>query len=405
MRLGLLILLALAAGAFAAHWILGDAGYVLIEFRGWTVEMSVPALVVALVAIYFAVRLVVWLLQLPRQAGAKVGELRARRSQKNLDRAFAALAEGQWSRGEKLLGRAGGGSASLAGYLVAARAAQQQDALERRDEWLRLAYEVEPGSGAAVLLTQAELQLERGQLEEALAVLRRLETESPDHPRGLALQARVMERLGDWDGLEALLPRVRARRALDTAALEALAVRLRRERLSGADTAEALDAAWAVVPKELRNNVDVLEAYAAAGMRLGRGNAVEKALRRALSTEWRPRLVSLYGRLESGQPSAQLAAAENWLRDRPEDPELLLACGRLCLRSELWGKARSYLETALAIRPTPEAWRIYGELLVRLGESGAASEAFRQGLAAAAGGTAPALAAAASVPRLQERQG
>lgn len=403
MRFGILILLALAAGAIAAHWLLGDSGYVLIEFRGWTVEMSVPVLAAALVATYLGVRLVVWLLRLPRQAGAKVGELRARRAQKNLDRAFAAFAEGQWSRGERLLGRTGSGSASLAGYLAAARAAQQQDALERRDEWLRLAYESGPGSGAAVLLTQAELQLERGQLEEALAVLRRLEAESPGHPRGLALQARVMERLGDWDGLEAVLPRARARRALDSGNLEALAVRLRRERLAAADSAESLNAAWAAVPKDLRGNPDVLEAYAAAGMRVGRGVAVEKALRRALSADWRPRLISLYGRLESGESAAQLAAAEAWLKDRPEDPELLLACGRLCLKAELWGKARSYLETALAIRPTPEAWRIYGELLVRLGESGAASEAFRQGLAAA-GGAAPALAPPPTPLRLQERQ-
>jgi len=115
-------------------------------------------------------------------------------------------------------------------------------------------------------------------------------------------------------------------------------------------------------------------------------------LRRALKSTWAPALVAAYGRLETSNSSAQLAHAEKWLNDRPEDAELLLACGRLCLKNQLWGKARSYLETSLAIRPNPETWQIYGELLVQLGESGAASEAFRQGLAAASG-SAPALAA------------
>lgn len=390
MRRGLLIVLALVVGAIATQWLLRDAGYVLIDFRGWTAEMSVPALALALVALYLAIRLLVQLWRLPRHAGAAVGEMRARRSQKNLDRAFAALAEGQWSRGEKLLGRTRTGAASLAGYLAAARAAQEQDALERRDEWLRLAYQSDPAAGPAVLLTQAQLQCDRGQHEEALATLRQLEQLSPQHPRGLALQARVMERLGDWNGLETVLPHVRARRALEPDAIERLAVRLRRERLLAANSPEAMEAAWAAVPRELKRHPEVLEAYAEAGMATGRVEPVEKALRRALRSQWNPALVSLYGRLETGNAATQLAAAEGWLKDRPEDPELLLACGRLCLRAELWGKARSYLETSLAIRPTPQTWRIYGDLLVRMGESGAASEAFRQGLESVT--TAPVLA-------------
>ena len=65
---------------------------------------------------------------------------------------------------------------------------------------------------------------------------------------------------------------------------------------------------------------------------------------------------------------------ERWLKDRGEDPDLLLAAARLCLRNELWGKARSYLETVISLRPTPEAYREYGALLTQLGEADAAAE-------------------------------
>jgi HemY protein len=391
MRWGLLLLLALAVGAVGAHWLLGDQGYVLVDIRGWTLETSVPGLVIALVLLYLLIRLLAWLFRAPRRMGQAVGEYRARRSQRHLDHAFAAIAEGQWGRGEKLLGRAARGPASLAGYLSAARAAQEQQAVDRRDEWLRLAYEADPGATPAVLLTQAELQLDYGQLEEALATLRQLEQRNATHPRGLVLQARVLERLGDWPALEALLPRLRSAKVLDGDALALLEVRVAQATLDRAGDAAALEQAWKALGRKLRQRVEMVESYARNGVRLGASEQVEAVLRKALKSSWSASLVTLYGRLETPDPSTQLATLEKWLNERPEDAELLLACGRLCLRSELWGKARSYLETSLAIRPRPETWRIYGELLVKLGESGAASEAFRQGLAAAADDT-PALA-------------
>ena len=392
MRFGVLLLIALALGALVAHWLLGDQGYVLVDIRGWTLETSVPGLVLALLAAYALVRLISWTIRAPRRMGRAVGEYRARRGQRHLDHAFAAIAEGQWGRGERLLGRAAHGPASLAGYLAAARAAQEQGATERRDEWLRLAYEADPGAAPAVLLTQADLQLEQGQLEEALATLQQLDSTAPAHPRGLALRARVLERLGDWDGLERLLPQLRAAKALDKDAAQALEVRVSQARLAAAQDGTELDRTWQSLERSMRRDPAVLEAYTEAALRVGAADHAEPVLRRALKSTWSAPLVAAYGRLETSDPSRQLAAAEKWLDQRPEDAELLLTCGRLSLRNQLWGKARSYLETSLAIRPHPDTWQIYGELLVQLGESGAASEAFRQGLAAASGRT-PALPA------------
>ena len=56
MRVGLWALLAVLLGAFVAHFVLDDRGYVLVNFRGYVVEMSVPGLVLMLVALYLAVR-------------------------------------------------------------------------------------------------------------------------------------------------------------------------------------------------------------------------------------------------------------------------------------------------------------------------------------------------------------
>ena len=84
--------------------------------------------------------------------------------------------------------------------------------------------------------------------------------------------------------------------------------------------------------------------------------------------------------VEATDTTRQLKKAEAWLKNRGEDPDLILTAARLCLRNELWGKARSYLETVISLRPTPEAYSEYGALLTQMGEANAAADAYRDGL-------------------------
>ena len=95
--------------------------------------------------------------------------------------------------------------------------------------------------------------------------------------------------------------------------------------------------------------------------------------------------------MQGADASKQLKRAEGWLKDHGEDPDLLLAAARLCLRNELWGKARSYLETVISLRPSPEAYQEYGSLLNQMGEAGAAADAFADGLGMVAAKPLPAI--------------
>jgi len=61
-----------------------------------------------------------------------------------------------------------------------------------------------------------------------------------------------------------------------------------------------------------------------------------------------------------------------------------LVLGRLCLRSRLWGKARSYLETSIGVQPSPEAYQELGLLLEQMGELEQAMVHYRAGLELAA---------------------
>jgi HemY protein len=381
MKFGLIVIATLVASAFAAHFLLQDPGYVVIGFRGYLIEMSVPVLAVLVLLAIFSFWLILKLIRAPRKLGEAAGRLRSGRSGQRLTRGMIEVAEGNFAKGERLLARTAHRSdAPLLNYLQAARAAHLLGQDERRDNWLRQAYEQTPEAANAVLLTQAELQLDQQQFEQALATLRKLEENTPNHAHALALLGRLYYRLGDWDQLAKMLPKLKKHGRMDTDTLAQWSQRVHIERLLQAADGNTVDIVWLAIPRAERKAPELREVYFASLIRTGMHEKAEKELASELKRNWNGSLVKLYGLTEAPDNSRQLKRAENWLRTRGEDADLLLAAARLCLRVELWGKARSYLETVISIRPSPEVYQVYGHLLAQLGDSAAAADAFRDGL-------------------------
>ena len=381
MKFALFVVVALVLSAFAAHFLLGDPGYVLIDFRGHIFEMSVPVLVGVVLLLGFALWLVWFVINAPRKLGEAAARLRSGRAGHKLTLGMIQIAEGNFARGEKLLARAASSSdVPLFNYLQAARAAHLQGQDQRRDEWLKLAYEQTPEAANAVLLTQAELQLDRQQFEQALATLRRLDENSKDHSYAIALLGRLYYRLEDWKQLAELLPRVKVHGRVNQEMIDKWTARVCAEKLRQAASGEALIDEWKAIPRKLKRDLSLLDAYFRSLMRTRMHDKAEKDLVAELKAEWRAPLVRLFGLVEGPDASKQLKRAEAWLREHDDDADLLLTTARLCLRNGLWGKARSYLETVIALRPTPDAYQVYGRLLNQLGEADAAADAYRAGL-------------------------
>jgi len=381
MKFGLIFVIALIASTFAAQVLLQDPGYVVISIRQYVIEMSVPVLVGLVLLGVFALWVIAKLFRAPRKLGQAAGRFRSGRAGQRLTKGMIQIAEGNFAQGEKLLARAARVSdAPLLNYLQAARAAHLLGQNDRRDNWLKQAYEQLPEAASAVLLTQAEFQLDQGEYEQALATLRRLEEESANHSRAAELLGRVYYQLEDWRNLAELIPRLRKFGRIDADTLQDWSIRVHREQLTQAADSETLLALWGEVPKNLRNNPALLEVYYTQLVQAGMHEKAEKEIANILKRQWLGPLVRLFGTVQGKDPVKQLKKAESWLGAHTDDPDLLLTAARLCLRNELWGKARSYIETVIAIRPTPEAYQEFGRLLNSLGEEEAAADAYRAGL-------------------------
>ncbi len=391
MRKSIYLLLFAILASILTHFIAPDPGYVLINFRGFAFESSVPSLILMMILIYVLIRGIVYLFRAPRKFGQAVSAQRQQRARRKLNRGLIEMAEGNWKKGETMLAQgAKSGDMPLLNYLNAAKAAQLQGEHERRDNWLMLAYEQEPDASTAVLLTQAELQMAHEQYEEALATLRKVEDSNPKHTHAKVMMGTIYEKLGDWDSLYELLPLLRKIKKSpamnDITRLIASASRHQLVAAGNYGDKGAVNKTWNGLTLAARKETDLVSCYARALCDCDDHNNAEQVVKKAMGAQWSAELATLYGNIETDAPKKQLAVAESWLQSRGDDSSLLIACARLAMRSELWGKARSYLESSLSIDPKPLAYQLYGELLTQLGETDSAAAAFRQGLALMTGG-------------------
>ena len=180
-----------------------------------------------------------------------------------------------------------------------------------------------------------------------------------------------------------LYPRLRSGKILPVPELDAMALGAYRDalvKIEKSKDAAALEAQWSSIPKAMRKNPELVKAWIRGLKACGQSAKAESVIRKHLKQSWDSELALEYSHLKVEDKTKHLSRAEGWLAIRGDDPLLLLAVARLSMRNELWGKARSYLETSLSIKPGAEAYQLYGRLLEKLGESVNASEAFRSGL-------------------------
>jgi HemY protein len=237
-------------------------------------------------------------------------------------------------------------------------------------------------------VTQAEIQLKHKQLDAARETLQELDASGQQNPRGLLLLARLYRHLGQFEKLRALEPKLRGARRIRSAAVDELMdqayLEMLRVAAESGDPAR-LERAWNDASKPATRRPEIVLAYARGAMKCRNHEAAEQVLREFLEQNWNDALAAAYGELELPDPLEPLGVAEKWLRSRREDPVLLVACARLSIRAELYGKARSYLDTSLAIRRHPETYQLLGQLLDQLGEKERAAQVLREGLELAIG--------------------
>ncbi len=353
--LWLLFILATAVGLAAVARF--NPGNVVLFYPPYRIDLSLNFFVLLafllFFLVYFALKALNVTLKMPQRVAAYRRNKRDRESNKALREALKALLEGRFGHAEKAAVRAAksaenGGLAALIG----AQAAHRLDQSERRDQWLaRIADE--PALKTARLMTSVEMLVDGRQPEAALAAVDELNASGTRHIHALRLALKANQQAQNWPEVLRLVRSLDKHNALHPALSRRLRAMAYESLLSDkAQDAESIRRVWAEVPAA--DKLQPLVAAHAASTFSSSGLPAEARaiVEKALAAEWDERLVRVYRRAAAAEGSpellAQIERCEAWHAKRPDDAELTLTLGTLCLKQKLWGKAQRFLEQALA---------------------------------------------------------
>ena len=377
----IIALIALAVGlVVAARY---NDGYVLVVLPPYRVEVSLNLLFVllaaAFVVLYSVIRLVTTAVLIP----ARVREYRLARRRENAQSALLAALEayfeGRYAKAEQSALRSIDlGENERLSLVLAARAAHELRAHERRDTYLERVARNAPEEDALRIVTEAELLLDQRRGRDALELLRALPRK---HTAALKLELRARQQMRQWAPVVTLVDELERRAVFDAdqaakIRTHAIAEDLKRK----GNDAHALDEAWKKLSDDEKRETAIAAAAAQCYVALGRCDEAQRIVEDSLDKAWDSRLVALYAECAGSDTVRQIERAERWLDLHPDDAPLLLALGKLCARQGLWGKAQSYLEASVSVEPTHTAHLELGRLSDRLNNADAARRHYRESL-------------------------
>lgn len=380
-RLWMALIVVIALGAAIGTLMFSDPGYLLVSYRGIAFETSIWMAVVVLVGAYLVLRFLIWLVRSMRSGFSSVSgwgiRRRSKKAQSMTARGLLLWAEGDWREAQRVLSAGAADSEfPLINHLFAARSAHAMGDAKVRDSHLESAVEAEPGAAFAINLQRAEFFLATGAYAEASPILKSLRAQAPRHPKVLLDLADCCEQTGERElqlevlsspGLTALISPEEVARRSEAAWKQVL-------------LGDSPEGAWASLPKKLQSNPALVHLVAERLAQTHKSDRAEEIVRTALKQEWIPSLVDLYGKVGAGDVAAQIRHAESWLKQHPNDPDLLLSLGRLYQRNQLTDQAENAFKSALQVRADKATHSELGRLLVSRGELSRAADHLVQAL-------------------------
>jgi HemY protein len=363
-----------------------NPGFVIVNFGHTRIEMTVWVAILTFIILFIVLNVVFafvrGIFSLPGLFTHWSDNRNEINAQQHMEAAFFSMLEGDHKKAEKdFIQSAKSGKTKLLNYLGAARSAQVLQQTERRDKYLAKAKKVAVGEQVnTVDMVKVRWQVESEQWGLALATLKSL---SADSLFALRMKKKIYVAQKNWEALKKMLPQIKSHGLFKDEEAEKLKhdvlFVLMEEARAEKNHAE-IEMLWQDLPKKLKSDPELLSVYAEHLIDEGKHSVAETLLFNELKHKLHPGLLTEYCRVISPKPARQLSRAEAWLDAHPEDADLLFCLGKICQQHRLWGKAKTYFQSSITIRPSKKTYQVLGDVLESLDEDAAALACYREGL-------------------------
>lgn len=189
-----------------------------------------------------------------------------------------------------------------------------------------------PEHSAALELGVARWQMQDGVFEDAKK--RVAELPGSTEQAGLLLWSHIQN--ADWSAVSAQWPMAEKQGVLKAESFRGQMALLRagKAMADSIDAAQQDEPAWRIglkgLPKQWQSDATTIQFFADMLLNGGHPKAARELLQQVLSKQWQPALVRAYGEISAdAHLETAIEQLRGWLKKKPQDPELLLALGRL----------------------------------------------------------------------------
>lgn len=363
----LMIFTAAVAVTIASH----NHAYVLFLYPPYRIGLSltlfVSLLLLTFILGYGLVRFISTTLQLPVYV-RNFRESRTRnKGRAMLEESLHAFFEGRYATAEKSAATAiAQGETDPLYPILAARAAHELRQYAKRDAYLSTADD----TNVMRLMAAAEFMLDQRQPQSALNVLQTLRDSGvKNHAGALKLELKAHQQAGNWADVLGVLAQLEKRVAVDVTTATLIRQQAYLDSITQQHDIRELTEHLKTIPLPFQRRSKIAAAAARALIKFGGCALTATLIADSLNETWDSDLIELYGECQSGEVLAQIEQAELWLKQHQDDAALLLTLGRLCSYQKLWGKAKTYLDASISIRPSAAGYHALAQLAERLGEA------------------------------------
>ena len=228
-------------------------------------------------------------------------------------------------------------------------------------------------------LMKSELYYNQNNYELALIELNKLYKQAPNKKLILLRLSAIYSSLNNWPELLKLLTSLKKNKIYNALDYQQLEVKVYTETLKQIANTANIDLAltfFKQAPKTLKSQPIFILSFVNCLIHEKRYDLTENIIKNYINNNLdnldihnTNALIKIYGLIKSSNIKQQIKSAEQWNYKHPNNISLLLTLGRLCISEGLWGKAKNYLEQAIAIEPDPDCYKELGRLAELLGET------------------------------------
>ncbi len=381
----ILILLGIVLiGLCISPWLVGNTGYVYITAGDYQIETSLVFGVIALIVFYAVFQVLEWLvitaINLILRSRFIPYHWRRRSAKKHTLMGALALAEEDWPAAERaMIKGADNGELPALNLLAAARAAQYQQKIAERDQYLDRAAS-QPLAANAVTTTRARYLLKQGELALARIELDKLSPTSKSKAPVLKLALDLYQAQQDWDALKLLLPILKKRQLIDDEKFNELNIVTHCALLKAAATKSeaALEECWQWLSRSERNQSEYLAIYAIALCRFNRKDEAMKLLLKKLRSAPDTALLKVIPDITIAQDMDIRKQLLKYEVTHENNADYQICLAKLYQQKREMKEAKTCWQNVCRLEPTKDAWLALARIQEQLGEQGYANQSYRQ---------------------------